>query len=55
MNADAERTTLPEFLEGLTPDLQEGVIAASRDRAYGFRGKAVLRRNLELLGSVESD
>ena len=55
MNVDAERTTLPEFLEGLTPNLQEEVIAASRDRAYGFRGKAVLRRNLELLESVESD
>lgn len=54
MNAHAAQTTLPEFLEQLTPDLTEPVIAASPSRAYGWRGKSILRRNLEILRGAES-
>lgn len=46
MNKDAAFTENYEFLNGYTADISENPLP---DRAYNYRGKAVLKRNIGIL------
>ena len=47
LNERAEKTMLPEFYEDVRPVLEEAALETDlSERAYAWRGKDVLRRNL---------
>ncbi len=51
MNKDAKNTNILEFTQNLMPFLDEEGISSSKNRAYDYRGKAILRRNLSIINS----
>lgn len=53
LNADAAFTDLPEFINGIKGRICAKDLNDLSDRAYGWRGRAVLERNLKILGQYD--
>lgn len=51
MNKDAKNTDILEFTQNLVPFLDEKGVELSKGRAYGYKGKAILKRNLSIINS----
>jgi epoxyqueuosine reductase QueG len=51
MNTGAEKSNISEFYQNLLPVLDAENIKASRDRAYGYKGKSILLRNLGIIAN----
>ncbi len=49
MNKDAAFSNIPEFSQNLMPLLNEENIKDSKDRAYGYKGTTILKRNLGII------
>ncbi|MBE6765063.1 MAG: epoxyqueuosine reductase [Ruminococcaceae bacterium] len=48
-NANAEDTYIQEFLDRVNPNAKPGELETARDRAYMYRGKSVIERNIKIL------
>ena len=53
MNKNAKNTEISEFTKNLMPYLDEEGIALSKSRAYGYKGQALLKRNLGIINSKD--
>ena len=48
-NQDVPYTTIPEFLDRIKPDAKPGELETASDRAYMYRGRSVIERNISIL------
>lgn len=48
-NENAEYTYITEFLERIKPDAKPGELESAKDRAYMYRGRSVIERNIRIL------